>query len=198
MGDLLVERRQDELGAGQRRQKGGLAAGTVEHAEPDVDRPEAAAEAGGEVEVPRFVRRLVRGQVVIRDEPSTWAAVPARKGALAVPGQREQLQRPPLPGPGDMGHGLTHLGPLVRILDEVGLVDDINQGARFDDSQEHAVEPETQLPFALADVAVQEKKGLAEIAVRAVRVPGVVSVKRCDRDASAVLVLHVSNPSVIG
>ena len=117
--------------------------------------------------------------------------MPARKGARPVPGQPEQLQRAPVPRPGEMDHGLTHLGLLVRLFNEVGLVDDIDQGSRFDDAPEDAIDAQTQLPFVFADIAVQEKKGLAKIGVGAVGISGVVSKKGRDRNASALVVFHI-------
>ena len=77
-----------------------------------------------------------------------------------------------------MSHQLTHLGLLVGMLHQIGLVDDVDQGTRFDDAPENAIDAETQFPFVFADVAVRENIGLAEIRVSAVRVPGVVSVRR--------------------
>ena len=90
-----------------------------------------------------------------------------------------------------MDHRLTHLGLLVRLFDEVRLVDDIHQGTRFDDTPEHAIDTQTKLPFALAGIAVQEEIGLAEIGVGAVRVSGVVSEKGRNGEASPLVILDV-------
>ena len=76
-----------------------------------------------------------------------------------------------------MDHGLTHLGLLVWLFNEVGLVDDIDQGSRFDDAPKNPIDAQTQLPLVIADIAVQEKKGLAKIGVGAVGISGVVSEK---------------------
>ena len=141
--------------------------------------------------MPLFRRGLVRGPIGIHDRRGTQATVYARKGALAVPGQPEQLQRPPVPRPGEMDHRLTQLGLLVRVFHEVGLVDDIDQGTRFDDTPEDSIDAQAQFPFVFADIAVQEKIGLAQIGVGAVRIPGVVSVKRGYGNASAFVVLGI-------
>ena len=90
-----------------------------------------------------------------------------------------------------MDHRLAQLGLLVRVFHEVGLVDDIDQGTRFDDTPEDSIDAHTQFPFAFADIAVQEKISLAEIGVGAVRIPGVVSVKRRYRNAPAFVVLGI-------
>ena len=184
-------RRQNEFIANHRRHKGGVAAGAVEHAEPDIERSEAAAVPAGEIEMPLLRRGFVRRQLVVDDKLGTQATVPAGKGARAVPGQPEQLQCPPIPRPGDMDHRLTQLGLLVRVFHEVGLVDDVDQGTRFDDAPEDSIDAKTQFPFVFADIAVQEKIGLAELGVGAVRVPGVVSEKRRQRYASAFVVLDM-------
>ena len=97
LADLLVVRRQDKFRVGERRQKSGFAARAVEYAEPDVEWPEAAAVSAGEVEMPLSGRRLVRGQVLVHDQRGAQTTVRPRKGARAVPGQSEQLQRPPVP-----------------------------------------------------------------------------------------------------
>ena len=49
-------------------------------------------------------------------------------------GQSEHFRRAPLAGPRGMHHGLAQLDLLVRMLDQVGLIDDINQVVRFGDS----------------------------------------------------------------
>lgn len=102
-----------------------------------------------------------------------------------------KLQLPPVPRPGKMDHQLAHLGPLVRVFHEVGLVDDVDQGARSDDAPEDPVDAQTQLPLAVADVSVDEKVGLAQVGVGAVWISGVVSVEQRYRDASALVVLGV-------
>ena len=49
------------------------------------------------------------------------------------------------------------------MLDEVGLVDDVDQVLRFGDAPEHAVHAQAQLPFPSAGFAEHEKIGLAQI-----------------------------------
>jgi len=40
-----------------------------------------------------------------------------------------------------MGHGLAQLFLFVRMFDQIGLVDDIDQVARFRHAPEHPVDP---------------------------------------------------------
>ena len=77
-----------------------------------------------------------------------------------------------------MGHGLAQLGLLVRMAGQVGLVDDVDQMARFGDAPEHPVDAQAQFPFAAAQRAAQQQIGLAQIALAARRVGGVGAQER--------------------
>ena len=127
------------------------------------------------IQIPSPGRGLVGGQLRLHDQPGPMAAVAARKGTLAVPGHREELQGPPFPRPGGMEHRLPQLGLLVGVRHEVGLVDDIDQGTHLDDAPEHAIDTQADLPLVLSDIAVHEQVGFSEIGVRAFGIPGVVS-----------------------
>ena len=82
-----------------------------------------------------------------------------------------------------MGHGLAQLGLLVRMVDQVGLVDDVDQMARFGDAPEHPVDAEAQFPFAAAQRAAQQQIGFAQIAMGAGRVGGVGAEERRQGEA---------------
>ena len=90
-----------------------------------------------------------------------------------------------------MGHGLPELGFFVGMLDQVGLVDDVHQVARFGDSPEHPVRAETQLPFAVAELAEYKQVGFTHVEMGAARVRAVVAEERRQGDASALGVLGV-------
>ena len=77
-----------------------------------------------------------------------------------------------------MGHGLAQLGLLVRMAGQVGLVDDVDQMARFGDAPEHPVDAQAQFPFAAAQRAAQQQIGLAQVAMAAGRVGGVGAEER--------------------
>ena len=51
-----------------------------------------------------------------------------------------------------MGHGLAQFQLFVGVFDEVDLVDDIDQMARFGDPPEHTVDAQAQFPFIIAEV----------------------------------------------
>ena len=68
------------------------------------------------------------------------------------------------------------------MLDEVGLVDDVDEVLRFGDAPEHAVHAQAQLPFPAAGFTEHEKVGLAQICVGAARIRAVVAEKRRDRE----------------
>ena len=150
----------------------------VEHAEAEIERPEAVAVAGGKIEMPFLGPALVGRKVVVDPERRAQPAGAAREGAQAVVGDREQLGRAPVAGEREMGHGLAQLGLLVRMVDQVGLVDDVDQMARFGDAPEHPVDAEAQFPFAAAQRAAQQQIGFAQIAMGAGRVGGVVAEER--------------------
>ena len=102
-----------------------------------------------------------------------------------------------------MGHGLAQLGLLVRMVDQVGLVDDVDQMARFGDAPEHPVDAEAQFPFAAAQRAAQQQIGFAQIAMGAGRVGGVVAEERRQGEAGRPGDLEIEfglgdQPGVIG
>ena len=76
-----------------------------------------------------------------------------------------------------MDHGLSQLGLLVRMFDEVGLVDDIDQVVRFYDTPEHLIEAEAQLPLVIANFAEQQQIGFTQVGMGTVRIRGVVAEK---------------------
>ena len=90
-----------------------------------------------------------------------------------------------------MGHGLAQFLLFVGVFDQVGLVDDIDQVARFGDPPEHTVHTQAQLPFVVADLAVHQNIGFAQVEVRALGVGAVIAKERCQVEASAPVVLKV-------
>ena len=90
-----------------------------------------------------------------------------------------------------MGHWLTHLYLFVRVLYNIGLIDDVHQGTQLRNAPKHPVDAQTQFPFAVANIAVHQQIGLTEITVRAVRVPGIVPQEGSHRYACAFLVLKI-------
>ena len=174
-----------------RRPQGRFPALAVEIADAEIDGPEAAAVADRPVEMAfpggAFIGRLV----LVNDQRAAQAAPGSRKGALAVPGHEEQLQRPPVGGPGAVRHELAELGLLVRTLDQVRLVDDIDEVAHLRHAPGDPVHAEAQLPFPVAGLAVKQQKGFPQVEMRAVRVRAVISEEGRDREAAALLVLGI-------
>ena len=66
-----------------------------------------------------------------------------------------------------MRHRLPELGPPVRVLDEVDLVDDVDETLRLGDSPEHLSGAQANLPAACTDVTEEQQLGLPHVEVRA-------------------------------
>ena len=94
--------------------------------------------------------------VIVHNEAAAQPAGAARIDALAVPGQKEQLQGAPVGGPCAVSHELAELGLFVGVLDQVRLVDDIDEVAHLRHPPGHPVHAETQLPLTLAGLAVEQ------------------------------------------
>ena len=105
--------------------------------------------------------------------------------------QREEFRHAPLAGQGEVDHELPELGFFVGVLDQVGLVDDIHQVARFRHPPEHPVRAEAQLPLAVAEFAEHQEVGLPHVEVGAAGVAAVVAEEGRQGDASAFFVLGV-------
>ena len=90
-----------------------------------------------------------------------------------------------------MGHRLAQFDFLVGIFDEVGLIDDIDQIARFRDAPEHPVDSEANLPFTFAQRAVQQQVGFAQVGVGQGPVRGVETEERSDGDAEFLRIVEI-------
>ena len=64
------------------------------------------------------------------------------EGAFAEAGQDEEAEVAPVAQQVQVGHGLAQLVFRVDVLDQVGLVDDIDQMARFGDAPEDLADAE--------------------------------------------------------
>ena len=167
-----------------------LAARAVEYGEADVQQPEAVAVAGRDVQVPLLRPALVLDQIGIHHEPRAQASVATRKRPLAVPREGEELRRPPVSGEGEVGHGLAELGLPVRVLDEVGLVHDVDRVVELRDPPEDPVDPKPRLPLPLAELTEEEEVRLAHIGVGAPRVRAVAAEEGGQGEAPALGVLE--------
>ena len=186
LADLLVVGPQyRRAGRVQFRLEKGFSAGAVKDAGADVQGAETVAVTGCDVEVPLLGAALVEGVVVVEGQRVAQAAPGPRKGAGTVVGQAENLDHSPIRGPGEMGHGLAQLFLFVGVFDQIGLVDDIDQVARFRHSPEHPVDPEAQLPFTAVALAEPQQIGLAQVEMGSVRVGAVVAEKGGQRKAAA-------------
>ena len=155
-----------------------LPAGAVKSAQAEFERPEAAAVADGGVPVPLAGTALIGGVVVIQDHRQPQAAAPARIGEPPMVGHAEQLQRPPIARPGEVGHGLSEPHFLVRMLNEVDLIDDVDQVLRFGDAPKDAISAQAQFPLVVPNVAEQQQIGFAHVEVGTLGVPGIVAKER--------------------
>ena len=90
-----------------------------------------------------------------------------------------------------MDHGLAQLDLLVGMLDEIGLVDDIDRIAGFGDAPEHPVDAQAQLPLAVAGLSEQQQIGFAQIDMGALGVAGVVAQERRHGHAPPLGVLEI-------
>ena len=91
-----------------------------------------------------------------------------------------------------MRHELAEAGLLVRVFDEIDLVDDVDEVLRLGDAPEHSVDAQPQLPLAgAAHRAEQQHVRLVQVPVRAVGVGRVVPKERRHRQASPGTVLQV-------
>ena len=97
--------------------------------------------SGCDVEVPSPGGALVAHVVVVDDERRAEPATGSWKGARAMEGHPDHLERPPIPEPGQVGHGLTELGLSVGVLNEVHLIDDVHQALRFRHAPEDLADP---------------------------------------------------------
>ena len=167
-----------------------LPARAVEYGEADVQQPEAVAVAGRDVQVPLLRPAFVLDQIGIHHEPRAQASVVTRKRPLAVPREGEELRRPPVSGEGEVGHGLAELGLPVRVLDEVGLVHDVDRVVELRDPPEDPVDPEPRLPLPVVELTVEEEVRLAHIGVGAPRVRAVPAEEGGHGEAPALGVLE--------
>ena len=92
--------------------------------------------------------------------------------------QQEAFNDAPVTGNRQMHHGLTQLGAVSRVLDEVQLVDDIHEVVQLGHTPENAVETQPKLPGVLAPISMGQKIGFAQVRMRAPRVGAVVAIER--------------------
>ena len=76
-----------------------------------------------------------------------------------------------------MRHGLAELDFFIWILDEVGLVDDVDEMARFGHPPEDVINAKAQFPLLIFNLTNKQEICLAQIAVAAFRVAAVVSIE---------------------
>ena len=106
-------------------------------------------------------------QVLVDNQSRAQPAFGQRKGAFAEAGQDEKVEPAPILLHTQIDHRLAELVLLVDILQRVGLVDDVDQMARFGDTPEDLVDAAQQVPVTLA----RRDIGLADVEMGAFVVP---------------------------
>lgn len=141
----------------------GVPRGAGEPGKGQVDGAAGLVPAQGVVRVPFLLIGFVVGLVGIDDQRRAQASLAAGEGAFAEPGQQKEVERAVFQYLGDAHHGLAQLVLAVDVLDQVGLIDDVDQVLGFGHPPEYLVDAGANLP-AVGYVEVVE---LADISVGA-------------------------------
>ncbi len=112
----------------------------------DIPISENVFPAEREIGTPMLASRFINSEIRGDRQWSTKPAIARRKRALTKTGQEECAEGPVIGEPLDTDHWLTQFVLLVDVLDLIGLIDDIDQMARFRDAPEDAADTEPEGP----------------------------------------------------
>ena len=169
LGDDLITGHQHGPAAFQCRRKGRFAAGTVELRQADIPFAEYAAETQGEIGVPLFGIAFIAGCAGADGQGRAQPSGTAGECALAEEGHEEGVEIAQGRLQAQIDHRLAQLVFAVRILDQVGLVDDIDQMPAFGHPPEHLVDADADIP-AIAGIEVVELPDVAMAAGSVLRI----------------------------
>ena len=114
-----------------------------------------------------FLGATLVGGVLVDEVTRSETPGAPRERPFAVVRQQKRFGDAPVSGHRQVRHGLTQLGPVSRVLDEIQLVDDVHEIVQLGHAPENPVQSQLQLPEIVAPVAVHQQVGLADVPMRA-------------------------------
>ena len=172
--------------------KHGFATRSDKGAQPEIEQAHGVAVTGRKIHMALFGTALVQGPFGDQAARPVAPRTP-RKGAFSMVRQQERFSDAPVAGNRQVRHGLTQLGSIARVLDEVHLVDDVHEVVQLGHAPENAVESQPKLPEILAPVSMCQQVGLAQVCMRALRIGAVVSIERGQGEAGPLRDLAVQS-----